>query len=101
MLAILLGCSQQSSIRGTWERVTPSDQLGFSFFAFAEQIEFLESGTFVLPKFMNTSGTYSFPQSDRISFQGPQGTQTYKYTLNGDRLTFDADGKTIEYRKMK
>ncbi|OQY92332.1 MAG: hypothetical protein B6D41_08280 [Chloroflexi bacterium UTCFX4] len=99
----LIGCgSQQSAIRGTWERVTPTEQLGiFSFFAFVEQIEFLENGTFVLPKIMNTSGSYSFPQSDRISFQGPQGTATYKYVVNGDRLTFEADGKTIEYRRTK
>jgi len=102
LMLALLGCgNQQSAMRGTWERVTPGDQLGFTFFAFAEQIEFLENGTFVLPKFMNTSGSYSFPQSDRISLQGPQGTATFKYAMNGDRLTFEADGKTIEYRKVK
>lgn len=102
LMTALISCgNQQSTIRGTWERVTPTEQLGFSFFAFAEQIEFLENGTFVLPKFMNTSGSYSFPQSDRISFQGPQGTATYKYVVNGDRLTFEADGKTIEYRRTK
>lgn len=102
LMLALIGCgSQQSAIRGTWERVTPTDQLGFSFFAFAEQIEFLEGGTFVLPKFMNTSGAYSFPQSDRISFQGPQGTATFKYALSGDRLTFEDGDKTIEYRRMK
>lgn len=102
MLA-LIGCgSQQSAIRGTWERVAPTDQLVvFSFFAFAEQIEFLENGTFVLPKFMDTSGTYSFPQTDRISFQASQGTTIFKYTLSGDRLTFEDGDKLIEYRRPK
>ncbi len=97
----LAGCgSPKSAILGTWERVTPAEDL-FSFLSWASQIEFLEDGTFVLPQFMNLSGKYSFPQSDRIQFEISNGSITYKFTLSGDKLMFEEKGKTIEYKRLK
>lgn len=97
----LTGCGgQQSAIVGTWDRVTPQAQSTLNFM-FMEQIEFLSNGTFVLPKFNNMSGKYSFPESDRIKIETSNGSWTYKFTLSGDRLVFDDGGKTIEYRRIK
>jgi hypothetical protein len=101
LIFALTSCSgQRSEIVGTWQRVTPSDNL-FSFFTWADQIEFLKDGTFVLPGFNNTSGTYSFPENGRIKLEGPSGAVTYKFSLSGDKLIFEEDGQTIEYQRVK
>ncbi len=97
----LTGCgSQQSAIVGTWERVTPADQVPISFWGM-EQIEFLSDGTFVLPEFNNLSGKYSFPESDRIRLETTEVSFTYKFTLSGDRLVFDDGETTVEYKRIK
>ena len=98
----LTGCGgQQSAIVGTWERVTSDTTVGFSFFGFAKQIEFLKDGTFVIPTFNNQSGKYSFPESDRIKFEGSAGSAVYKFTISGSTLTFEESGKIVEYRRIK
>ena len=70
-------------------------------FMFMEQIEFLSSGTFVLPKSFNISGRYSFPESDRITMEIGNVSRTYKFTLSGDHLVFEDGGGTTEYRRTK
>ena len=92
--------SGSQSLLGIWERVTSEDQAGL-FFAFAEQIEFLKDGTFILPKYMNQSGKYSFPENDRIKFEGSSGAAVYRFAVSGDTLMFQEGDQTIEYRRMK
>ncbi|WP_423222333.1 hypothetical protein [Candidatus Amarolinea aalborgensis] len=92
--------SGSQSLLGIWERVTSEDQAGL-FFTFAEQIEFLKDGTFILPKYMNQSGKYSFPENDRIKFEGSSGAAVYRFAVSGDTLMFQEGDQTIEYRRMK
>jgi hypothetical protein len=98
--AVAVNPSGSQSLTGLWQRVTPEDQAGL-FFAFAEQIEFLKDGTFILPKFMNQGGTYSFPESGRVKFDGKSGSAVYRYAISGDTLKFDEGGQAIEYKRMK
>lgn len=89
------------SLSGAWERITPENEDELSFLTVAEQIEFLNDGTFVLPKFMNQSGSYSFPENGRIKFEGAFGAAVYKFTVSGDTLIFDENDRILEYRRMK
>jgi len=98
--AVAVNPSGSQSLIGLWQRVTPEDQAGL-FFAFAEQIEFLKDGTFILPKFMNQGGTYSFPESGRVKFDGKSGSAVYRYAISGDTLMFDEGGQVIEYKRVK
>ena len=98
----LIGCSRspQSNLSGTWERTTPAVQAG-PFFGIADQIEFLKGGTFVIPTLDNVSGSFSFPEKDRIKFESQFGAAVYKFTLAGNTLTFDDNGVSVEYKKIK
>lgn len=99
MIALTSCGGQGSKIVGTWQRVTPVDT--FSFLALSDQIEFLKDGTFILPNFNNASGTYSFPESDRIKFEGPYGAATYRFSVSDDKLIFEENGQMIEYQRLK
>lgn len=102
--SLLAGCgSRQSAILGAWQLTGDVDELGLlSFFAFVDRIEFLKDGTFVLPNFMNMSGSYSFPDKGKITFQTTSyGSTTYDYELSGDTLTFYESGTPIVFERAK
>ncbi|HZQ09840.1 MAG TPA: hypothetical protein VFD70_24900 [Anaerolineae bacterium] len=80
-----------SAIVGRWELLTQGVSSEFFNSGPMSQIEFLEDGTFIMPKWNNNSGKYSFPTSDRITLVGPQpyGAVTYKFKVSGNTLTIN------------
>ncbi len=101
--SLLAGCGgRQSAIVGTWQQTTDVEELGlFSFFSFVDLIEFLKDGTFVLPNFMNMSGSYSFPDKGKITIEASTGSMTFDYELSGDTLTFYEAGVPIVFEREK
>lgn len=101
--SLLTGCGgRQSAILGTWQQTADTEGLGLlSFFTYADRIEFLKDGTFVLPNFMNISGSYSFPDKGKITIEASTGAMTFDYELSGDRLTFYEGGNPVVFERVK
>lgn len=107
LLAVTLACggsastAREPSIVGTWQRTTPADQAGDLDLMVNDAIEFLADGTVIFSP-TNVSGTYSFPDSEHITFNFPRGGLGYRFTLQNDVLTLiTLDGKTTEYRRVQ
>ena len=89
-----------STLLGTWQRITSSNDASSFGLAWMEQIEFLKDGTLVTVNSM--SGVYSFPEEGRIKIEFKNGSETHKYSISGDTLTFDFDAKkSTVYKKIK
>ena len=98
LLSIVLACdSSTSQIVGTWESQG-------KFRGWGESIEFSKDGSFESYNAdgLDIGGTYSFPEDGVIKFQAGGFVARYKFSVNGDRLTFqDSKVGTVEYVRVK
>jgi hypothetical protein len=106
LLLALLGTScsgtQGQNISGKWVPDTTQNSPKYSSLSLVNSLEFLKDGTFIVSAELgiNGSGRYTFIDETHISFQSPSGSNTYVFTLSGDKLSLqEPDGAITQFTR--